>query len=321
MKYRHLLAQGQRRTLNIQDPAAVYRGELPAEQSVVAVAAPSAPPPPPAQQFTGSLTSSQLNELAPWLLAVALSSNGNTDLAGGYLACDIVKIHDSDDSHELSIIWNESEATANRILNLVMGGANRTITLSGNPTLADWFDQALKKASAPTFDDLKLYDTNASHVVTLHWNEDDTGNRTLNILVHGADRTLDLNESLTIGNGHSGTITFSAASIVLTIDESETLSNYHTDARAATWLAAGHETTYNHGNYDTAYNWGDHAGVYELVGISVLEADFDAGTFLYATSNNTPQPKTSSEVMGILAPHIVCHNNQVVCHENEVVFN
>ena len=43
-------------------------------------------------------------------------------------------------------------------------------------------------------------------------------------------------------------------------------SQYHTDARAATWLAANHETTYNHANYDTAYGWGNHAGLYDVVG-------------------------------------------------------
>ena len=32
-----------------------------------------------------------------------------------------------------------------------LGGAARTITLSGNPTLADWFDQAVKSTSSPTF--------------------------------------------------------------------------------------------------------------------------------------------------------------------------
>lgn len=41
---------------------------------------------------------------------------------------------------------------------------------------------------------------------------------------------------------------------------------YHTDARAATWLAAGHETTYNHANYDTAFSWGNHDGLYDLAG-------------------------------------------------------
>lgn len=33
-------------------------------------------------------------------------------------------------------------------------------------------------------------------------------------------------------------------------------TQYHTDARAVIWLAAGHETTYNHANYNTAYSWG-----------------------------------------------------------------
>ena len=41
---------------------------------------------------------------------------------------------------------------------------------------------------------------------------------------------------------------------------------YHTDARANTWLANGHETTYAHANYDTAYGWGNHAGLYDPSG-------------------------------------------------------
>lgn len=43
-------------------------------------------------------------------------------------------------------------------------------------------------------------------------------------------------------------------------------TDYHTDARAATWLAGAHETTYNHGQHDTAYGWGDHAGLYDAFG-------------------------------------------------------
>ena len=46
-------------------------------------------------------------------------------------------------------------------------------------------------------------------------------------------------------------------------------TQYHTDARAVTWLAANHETTYNHANYDTAYGWGDHS----LVGYLTAESD------------------------------------------------
>jgi len=45
---------------------------------------------------------------------------------------------------------------------------------------------------------------------------------------------------------NAGGLDFTAASKTLSIDETETISNYHTDARAATWLAANHETTYTH---------------------------------------------------------------------------
>ena len=138
--HRYLLAQGQRRVLGIQDPVSVYRGEIPTEPGTTPEPLAPSEPTPPAQQFTGTLTASELDELSPWLLAVTLGSTGNTDLAAGYLACDVVKIHDDDDSHELSLVWNESEATANRTLNLVMGGADRTfippntITKTGNHT-------------------------------------------------------------------------------------------------------------------------------------------------------------------------------------------
>ena len=35
-------------------------------------------------------------------------------------------------------------------VNFVTGGSFRTVTLSGNPTLADWFDQSVKQAAAPS---------------------------------------------------------------------------------------------------------------------------------------------------------------------------
>lgn len=43
--------------------------------------------------------------------------------------------------------------TANRTLSWVMGNAARTITLSGSPTLSDWFDQSVKVAASPSFVD------------------------------------------------------------------------------------------------------------------------------------------------------------------------
>jgi len=62
---------------------------------------------------------------------------------------------DTNASHDL-IIAPGSDLTADRTLTLTTGDAARTITLSGNPTLNDWFDQAVKVASTPAFTGLTL---------------------------------------------------------------------------------------------------------------------------------------------------------------------
>lgn len=61
-----------------------------------------------------------------------------------------LKVLDSDASHYLSITPG-SNLSADRVLTITTGDAARTVTLSGNPTLADWFDQSVKAASSPTF--------------------------------------------------------------------------------------------------------------------------------------------------------------------------
>lgn len=50
----------------------------------------------------------------------------------------------------LAIAVNQ-DYSANRTLTFATGDADRTITLSGSPTLADWFDQSVKQAASPTF--------------------------------------------------------------------------------------------------------------------------------------------------------------------------
>lgn len=85
-----------------------------------------------------------------WILIAALGASGVIYLgnAGLYLA-------DTNASHDL-IFKIGSDLTADRILTITTGDAARTITFSGNPTLADWFDQAVKAASSPTFAGLTL---------------------------------------------------------------------------------------------------------------------------------------------------------------------
>jgi len=62
---------------------------------------------------------------------------------------------DTGGDHDL-IIKPGTDLGADRILTITTGDVARTITLSGNPTLGDWFDQAVKQASAPTLDDLTI---------------------------------------------------------------------------------------------------------------------------------------------------------------------
>jgi len=72
-------------------------------------------------------------------------------------------ILDTNASHDL-IIAPGSDLTADRTLTLTTGDAARTITLSGNPTLADWFDQSVKQAASPTFAGLDLTEGNITNV-------------------------------------------------------------------------------------------------------------------------------------------------------------
>lgn len=59
-------------------------------------------------------------------------------------------IEDTGGDHSLTFSVGTNFSTG-RVLTFTPGDANRTITLSGNPTLADWFDQAVKSTSSPTF--------------------------------------------------------------------------------------------------------------------------------------------------------------------------
>lgn len=90
-----------------------------------------------------------------YLLKNALSVNP------GHLHDDLtfllagLKVKDVGGSHYLTISPG-STLVSNRTLTITTGDADRTITLSGNPTLADWFDQSVKQAASPTLAGLTL---------------------------------------------------------------------------------------------------------------------------------------------------------------------
>lgn len=60
---------------------------------------------------------------------------------------EVFALEDSNTSHFLRILTT-SNLTADRILTLVPGDAARTVTINGNPTLDDWFDQNVKTTGA-----------------------------------------------------------------------------------------------------------------------------------------------------------------------------
>jgi len=59
-------------------------------------------------------------------------------------------LFDTNATHDL-IVKPGSDLSADRILTITTGDSARTITINGDPTLDNWFDQGLKVASSPTF--------------------------------------------------------------------------------------------------------------------------------------------------------------------------
>lgn len=78
---------------------------------------------------------------------------GINDLSvSGTLTLQNTGLHilDTNASHDL-IIKPGSDLTADKTLTLATGDADRTVTLSGNPTLSDWFNQSVKTTASPEF--------------------------------------------------------------------------------------------------------------------------------------------------------------------------
>jgi hypothetical protein len=86
----------------------------------------------------------------PSLLAIDASENITTSTAALTPGFATLGLIDTNASHYLRLAAG-SDLTADRTLTLTTGDADRTITLSGNPTLADWFDQSVKQAATPQF--------------------------------------------------------------------------------------------------------------------------------------------------------------------------
>lgn len=130
------------------------------------------------------------------------------------------QLRDAGNDHVLTITPG-TDLTANRVLTITTGDAARTVTLSGNPTLADWFDQSVKQAANPTFAALTVTTLNKVTVTA------PASSATLTI----ADgKTLTASNTLTLAGTDSTTITFQGTDTYVGRATTDTLTNKTYDA-------------------------------------------------------------------------------------------
>lgn len=83
--------------------------------------------------------------------ALAPTTNGGITLGADGAAFGSLLLKDTGASFEITQQFTCTGISADRTITVDLGDASRTVTLSGNPTLADWFDQSVKSSSSPTF--------------------------------------------------------------------------------------------------------------------------------------------------------------------------
>lgn len=112
-----------------------------------------------------------------------------------------VRLLDTNYSNYLQLMWN-ADMAANQVLNFITGTADRTITLTGNPTLADWFDQEIKTTSTPTFGFIKLKDNTGagSFANWLYFSSVLTANRNFGIITGDSNRIITLSGNPTLAD-------------------------------------------------------------------------------------------------------------------------
>ena len=115
-----------------------------------------------------------------------------------------LKVLDTNSSHSL-IFKVGSNLTAERTLTITTGDSDRTLTISGNPTLGDWLDQDVKTTGSPAFQALGL--THTAPYLTLHNTTEEDGDygREGKIIFKGEQTGAEITTLGTIQISHDGT--------------------------------------------------------------------------------------------------------------------
>lgn len=101
--------------------------------------------------FDGSGAATEYTE-ANYLLAAGSRALTGSWHAGAFnITADQIGLDDDDNSHHL-LLSNINTQSSDLTLSIDTSDASRTLTITGDPTIADWFDQSVKSGSSPTFD-------------------------------------------------------------------------------------------------------------------------------------------------------------------------
>lgn len=85
--------------------------------------------------------------------------NENLITSTGQIKASRFGIRDSETADYYLTLWAENTGiTADKHLTFNVGNTNRVLTLSGNPTLGDWFDQSVKTTATAIFDQIVIED-------------------------------------------------------------------------------------------------------------------------------------------------------------------
>lgn len=192
-------------------------------------------------------------------------SDNITGVASITVALSGLHLLDTNASHDL-IVTVGSDLTADRALTITTGDAARSITLSGDTTLDDWFDQSVKTTADVLFASATLSNAGGLHILDSDSSHDLIITTASNL---AADRTLTVNTG--------------DASRTISINASGTL--YITGGTDVALADGGTGASLSDPNYDAMFVWDDTAGLSRLAQIGT-GLTYDTYTNILSTTGN-----------------------------------
>lgn len=103
-----------------------------------------------------TMTATSLQAIIGNMTPAAGTFTALTGTSGSLTGLTALAIRDSGAAFDLTLAATGTGTSAGRVLTFDVANGARTLKLTGNPTLADWFDQSVKAAAAVTFGTLTV---------------------------------------------------------------------------------------------------------------------------------------------------------------------